>query len=124
MLTLALARGAVSCSRLLQAMNLLRRRLLFADLRHVGLSSAVRDALTMKIQNRLVGGFRYSRRGRDSNPRSGFTPDNALAVRPFRPLRHLSLHVHDSVPSERMKLFAAQVEQRVVPPAGFEPASS
>src|ERR1700680_4679310 len=31
------------------------------------------------------------RRGRDSNPRSGFTPDNCLAGSPVRPLQHLSV---------------------------------
>src|SRR5512136_1653433 len=32
----------------------------------------------------------YWRGGGDSNPRSGFTPDNCLAGSPDRPLQHLS----------------------------------
>ena len=37
-----------------------------------------------------LGERRHWRRGGDSNPRSGFTPDNCLAGSPVRPLQHLS----------------------------------
>src|SRR5205807_264787 len=45
---------------------------------------------TEGLQYAQDGIERNWRRGRDSNPRSGFTPDNCLAGSPVRPLQHLS----------------------------------
>ena len=39
----------------------------------------------------------HLRRGRDLNPRTGFSPVNSLAVSPIRPLSHLSLRFSTSV---------------------------